>query len=333
MKRLVQPYYLLALLIGGAIFWFNATNRSTTTYFYGFAENLETEVNFNYPVIVKELLVQEGEAVKAGESLLHLQRIKPKDELAEESFKITELQARTAAWLAEREGELSILESKHRIDGQERDARVREIEAEIASRKKLYGGLSSLQDVTLDFAALQQELEALQAEQALRDSLYRQEAANLRREMDLGIAPYRSEVERLEAKQQFDAEQQVIDIHIEAPFDGIVGNISCKGGEHIPSFKTLLTYYEPNPTVVKGYVFEALLADVHLADRLLVRSTSNPEQSCMGVVSGLGSRIVEIPTRLRKFEDVKTYGREILVTLPTDNPFIQKEKVELEVLE
>ncbi|MCB0617641.1 MAG: hypothetical protein KDC41_02745, partial [Saprospiraceae bacterium] len=69
MKRLVQPYYLLALLIGGAIFWFNATNRSTTTYFYGFAENLETEVNFNYPVIVKELLVQEGEAVKAGASL------------------------------------------------------------------------------------------------------------------------------------------------------------------------------------------------------------------------------------------------------------------------
>ena len=57
------------------------------------------------------------------------------------------------------------------------------------------------------------------------------------------------------------------------------------------------------------------------------------EYSCRGIVTGLGSRVVETPVRLRKIPEVSTYGREILVSIPPDNSFIQKEKVVIEFLQ
>ncbi|HRW74331.1 MAG TPA: hypothetical protein P5563_00425 [Saprospiraceae bacterium] len=53
------------------------------------------------------------------------------------------------------------------------------------------------------------------------------------------------------------------------------------------------------------------------------------ELSCRGQVVALGTRVVEIPERLRKMPEIKTYGREILVAIPPANEFLQKEKVQL----
>jgi len=332
MKNVFQPYYLLALLIGGSLLWYDAQQQQTASYFFGFAENLETEVNFNYPVIVKKIHVKEGQAVSEGDVLMQLQRVKPKETLPEEGYKIAELQAEYRAWQAEKEDEIELLQSRHRIEEQELDAKIRETERALAYKKSLFEDLETLQEVPVEFSTLQEDIQALQTEKTLRDSLYQQEANKLRREIQLGLRPYFSEIERLEAKRQFDESQLLIDIAIKAPFDGLVGNISCKEEEHLPSYKTLLTFYEPNPTLVKGYIHENLHMEVGLRDSFQVRSTTHPEQSCTGVITGLGSRIVEIPTRLRKINEVKTYGREVIISIPTNNPFIQKEKVALEFL-
>jgi hypothetical protein len=50
----------------------------------------------------------------------------------------------------------------------------------------------------------------------------------------------------------------------------------------------------------------------------------------MGVISGLGHRIIEIPERLRKIPELRTYGREVLIEIPNNNHFLQKEKVLLQ---
>lgn len=331
-KNLIQPYYLVAILVGAGIFWYDAQYRRTASSFFGFAENLETEVNFNYPVIVNEIHVKEGQFVSKDDALLHLQRVKPKEELSEEEFQIAELQAESLIWKSHKEGEIKVLESKYRIESTELAAKITEIEREIAYKKKLFSDLATLQPIPLEFTKLENELQALYQEKALRDDLYQQELGNLRKELAVGQDPFRSEIDRLDAKRKFDEAQLVIDIEIKAPFDGVVGSISCKEGEHIPSFKTLMTYYEPNPTMVKGYIYEDLIMEVGMQDRFFIRSTKNPALACEGIVTGLGSRVVEIPVRLRKIPDVVTYGREILISIPADNPFIQKEKVALEFI-
>jgi multidrug resistance efflux pump len=116
---------------------------------------------------------------------------------------------------------------------------------------------------------------------------------------------------------------------ITAPYDGLVGNIHGRVGEHQSSFSTLVTFYEQHPTLVKGYVHESLLLQVKLNDSLDVVSMVRPELFCRGQVVALGTRVVEIPERLRKMPEIKAYGREILVAIPTKNDFLQKEKVQL----
>jgi multidrug resistance efflux pump len=330
LRNLLQPYYLLALLAGGSIFWFDAQQREAVTTFSGFAENLETEINFNHPVIVQAIAVKEGQFVKEGAPLLHLQRLQLTDDMASEEYQIAELRAESAAWRAKKQGDLSVLEARHRLQDRELISEMEELETEIAQKKKLFGRLSTLQDVPQTFTALESELQALRVEKQLRDSLYQQERANLLEELRLGEAPYRSEIERLEARKAFDEAQRVIDIEIKAPFDGLVGNISCKKGEHIRSYNTLMTFYAPNPTLAKGFVYEDQLTNVAMGDPFLIRSAVNPTQTCEGVVTGLGSRVVEIPTRLRKVPEMKIYGREVVVSIPAENPFIQREKVMME---
>lgn len=119
---------------------------------------------------------------------------------------------------------------------------------------------------------------------------------------------------------------------IYAPKDGLIGNIHCLEGEHKSSFSTLITFYERNPTLVRGYVHESLIVHVKEGDTLEVSSILHPEQKGFGLVGGLGSRIVEIPERLRKIPEIKTYGREVLIQIPPNNPFLQKEKVVLNFL-
>ena len=52
-------------------------------------------------------------------------------------------------------------------------------------------------------------------------------------------------------------------------------------------------------------------------------------QNYTGKVVGLGSRIVEIPARMRKVPEFKTYGREVIIRLPAKSNFLQNEKLVL----
>jgi hypothetical protein len=131
-------------------------------------------------------------------------------------------------------------------------------------------------------------------------------------------------------KEYFQKEEKKLQIL--APSDGLIGNLRCKEGEHISSFNTLISFYQQNPTIVKGFVHENLILHVQVGDTLEVTSSLHPAHTVMGTVSGLGFRIVEIPERLRKRPEIKTYGREVLIQIPPDNPFLQKEKVVLNLL-
>jgi len=139
--------------------------------------------------------------------------------------------------------------------------------------------------------------------------------------------------ERLQT-QRFNSEKDIVNkemakLSVYAPTDGLIGNVHCIDGENVSAFNTLISFYERNPTLVKGFVHEKLILEVKLGDVLRVSSNQHPHHVVSGTVAGLGTRIVEIPERLRKIADFKTYGREVLIRIPADNPFLQKEKVTL----
>lgn len=326
-------YYIIALIAGAIIMFAGQWMGKESLFFYGFAENKETEINFNYPVVVDEILVSPGQEVKAGEPLLKLKRVKAKESLEDQSFRIEEMQAKERVWRSDQQGKLRLAENKKQRRVSELNGEIRRLEEERKFKATLFEGLSSIDSNQQDYTPLTDKIKFLEQEKELAIKSSDLEIRNIKNELRLGSNPYSVEIERLRAEQKFEAENKVIEVLLRAPSEGVIGNVYCKKAEHIPSFKTLIIFYEPNPTQVKGYVHEEQILEINLQDSVIIRSTKDEELYCKGVVTGMGSRIVEIPDRLRKIPDLKTYGREVLLSIPSDNNFLQKEKVGLEVIE
>ncbi len=330
--RYFNVFYLSILVIGVLLWRWNTSYRNGVVSFYGFAETKETEINFNYPVAVGKIHVTPGQFVKAGDTLLDLYRIKPKEVLEDQGFRIDELRAKENLWRTEKKSKIEVIASRRDLKLEEIDAAIRKLEEQKTFQQSLYRDLKSVRVEQPDYQPITSRIEALQKERSLAEASFGAEIRTIEKELEIGGNPYQVEINRLAAERAFDQSNKIIPIQLQAPTDGIIGNIHCKISEHIPSFRTLITFYEPNPTLVQGFVQEDLILHVALQDSFLILSEKEETTSCLGIVTGLGSRIVEIPERMRKIPDLKTYGREVLVQIPPDNNFLQKEKVVLQFL-
>ncbi len=327
MKGLSKLFYLLILLLGVAFFVYFQKGQMEVLSFYGFSESNETEINYNYPVVLDQILVTPGQEVKQGDILLKLNRISSKETLSEEPYKIQELAAESKLWVQRKEDDLLRTKQEKQHESNERKRKVEELEKKLAYKKSLVDDLQSISVPQSSYNPIVDEIAILKKEMQEIEQKYDLEIVGINNELALGKNPYAQRVKLLKAEAQFQEDKKVREIIVTAPTDGLIGNVYCKEAEHIPSYKTLLSFYEPHSGLIRGFVHEDLTLEVALGDEFKVSSLKDSEVSYTGTVTGLGSRIVEIPTRLRKMPDIKTYGREVLISIAKDNSFLQKEKV------
>jgi len=299
--------------------------------FYGFAENKETEINMGNPVEVTKIHVTTGQKVKKGTTLLDVLSSNLPIKISNANYKIEELQTRYSLWKTDLDWKIS----QYNIELNEKTSKIQsQIDLYYAQIKRNEELVKNIKSITKNSSDSQiknpifLKIEGLQKELEFTRSIIETEISNLKSERFASNNPLLSKIKSLEGELNFfnkKMEKQTI----LAPSDGLIGNIHCKEDEKIASFNTLITFYEESPTLVVGYIHEDLLLKININDIINVFSTSRPEISNTGVVKNLGSRIVEIPPRLRKIKELKTFGREIIIEIPPDNPFLQKEKVTL----
>lgn len=333
MKK-VNLIYVAIIPLVFTLFQLSKRYQQSGAFFYGFAENKETDLSHDLPVKVLKIFVSPGQSVSKGEVLMEVEQ-------SSLDFKIDDIQhdvKRVDATVYKEQQELSskivALEAKKKTSLAAITANIEEKKAAIEQRKALVNGLQTIDVSAVDFE---------QSEEALELKRLEQEYQAVSTAFDKEIGQRRSEAQALNNAGAVEKEQLKSQITyytneqkqlvITAPNDGIIGNILCKEGENVDDFVDLLTFYERNPTIVKGYIHESMILQVKEGDSLFVTSSLRPTQHIRGKVIGLGSRIVEIPERLRKVPDIKTYGREILIRIPKENQFLQKEKVMLNAIE
>lgn len=326
-------FYLVVVLLGiGLVFMFRPPSEGELSFF-GFAESNETAINYNYPIVVDRILVQPGQRVTAGEPLLEVSRRKSKETLADQQYQIAELRAEERLWQQRRQNERSQQQQRLADRLAVIDAKIEALKAKIAYKRSLAEGLQSISADEASYQPLTAELTELRAERQREVAAAELAANNLDQEIRLGNQPIQERIRRLEAETEFEAGQKVQPFTVTAPADGLVGNVTVKEEEHVPSYETLLTFYEPHSSLVRGYVHEDQTAKVSVGDTLEVYSLKPAGKRYLARVIGLGSRIVETPARLRKLPDFKTYGREVSLQITPDNTFLQKEKVGVRRLE
>ncbi len=334
-RRIKFRFNVLYLIIPAVLFllWrMNANYGRHTVVFFGFAENKDTEINRDFSLQIKKVHVTPGTYVKAGDLLLEVSRSDIEPEISGIEKDVEFLKAETRRLEAELRGELRGIEARKQEKLADIEANIRTLEAQLELNKKLMGGTESVQvsEELIKNSPDAKRIQSLRAEKALIEETAAADIARINNEMANLGKPSKVKIAKMENEKEF-LESQKDQLSVLAPSDGLIGNVHCKEGEHIRAFTSLISFYEENPTLVKAYVRENLLAYINVGDSIDIKAAARPENLTRGMVTGLGSRIVEVPERLRKIPEQKTYAREVLISIPSSNTFLQKEKVVVDI--
>jgi multidrug resistance efflux pump len=307
---------------------FNFKLTKEVIVFYGFANNKELIVNLENAALVKEIYVKPGQSVIEGQDLLEVSRSIIAVTQSDINHDISNLKSQFQIWESGLKNSIrSIKAQKYERKNQLQSA-IHKLESEMEINKSLIKDIASIDQIKDEQGNNPSsiELEGLKSELTLSMQTYDTQIKKLENELSNPSNPLLIEINKLSDNLDFVNEEEK-NLTITAPNTGIVGTILCKVGENIPSFTPYLTIYEEAPNHVKGYVLESLLLAINKGDSITVQSVSHSNTSVEGVVIGMGSRIVEIPSRLTKNPNFPSYGREIEIKIPSKNPFLQNEKV------
>ncbi len=332
MKGSAILYYLAVIGVGASLFMFNKDHKSSVILFYGFAENKETEVNFNHPIQIKKIYVSPGQAIKKDQPLIDVIRLEDDLKLEDEIYKIQLVNEERNIWSKKINEEINILEEEKSLELSKIKNEIKETQTASSTEQNLLNSLSTVSVPANASNRHTEKVKLLETEYKNLTALFDKKIQAKKSELLNGEKEFNVRVNRLEYMIQHRENNQVIDISMLAPEDGLIGNINCKEAEHFSSYKTILSIYEPNPSIIKGYIQEDFIMQIAINDSIIVKSTKQSGLDYKGKVIGLGSRIVEIPARLRKRQEVKTFGREVIISIPKDNEFLQKEKTILELI-
>ena len=131
MKR-VNVFYLSLFPLGISLFIFFMIQSRETVSFYGFAETNETEINYNYPVVVDQIRVAPGQYVKQGTVLMNLSRLTIEEEMQDQEYLISELQAEETMWQQEKQNDIDVARAEEQL-------RLDELDAELATLRQETG--------------------------------------------------------------------------------------------------------------------------------------------------------------------------------------------------
>ncbi len=328
--KTINTIYIVAIGLVVILILLFARLKNDSAFFYGFSENKETAISLGRDVVIEKILITTGERVKKGDLLMVVKNTLIPRKISELELKKEALNINSQQDINAIKNKISSLRISKINKVSEIESKINSLNKEIELHKLLYSGLKSIPGNTNEMESKEQiELKYLEGKLVSISDAYNHEIAynqNLLNEIN---EPTEIEKEILNNEiGRYKSEEEKMNIY--APSDGIVGSINCKEEENISAFSTLMGFYQMNPTLVKGFVHESLLLQVKIGDDFEVISSMHPEHKVMGNVIGLGSRIVEIPQRLRKIPDFKTYGREVMIEIPADNMFLQKERVMLQ---
>jgi len=321
--------YIVAFIVFIILLLSLTIKFDSSVTFYGFAENKETEISMENPVEVMKINVTTGERVKKGTVLLNVISSSLPIKISNTEYKIEEIQTKYNLWKTDLDWKISQYTIQLNEKTSSIQSQIDHLNAQLDKNKILAQNLKSIDNDTDKGEIVNPvfiKIDALKEELNFTRGIITTQINNLKSERFADNNPLLSEINALKVQLEHLNERKEDQI-IVAPTDGLIGNVHCKEGEKISSFGTLITFYEESPTLVVGYIHEELILKINIDDEIDIYSSSRPEIQNKGVVKTLGSRIVEIPPRLRKIKELKTFGREIIIEIPPDNPFLQKEKV------
>ncbi len=140
-------YLALFFLIGMITLWLlNSQHNRHTEYFYGFAENQETEINLEEDVQIIDILVAEGQAVNKGDTLLEVRIADLDYRLEKVDHETLDLQARERIWQSDMRARIQQKSEALQRRREERSLKIAQWEANLAFQKEILSSVGKMTD-------------------------------------------------------------------------------------------------------------------------------------------------------------------------------------------
>lgn len=318
--------YLLFPAALAACFWIASDFQyQSVNSFFGIAESEPRSLNFDHDIAVREVFVKTGDLVKKGDTLATFYRAELDEQSLENwsELRLTE---------TERAAEFSILEKEKELVRTRLSANARELQAEISllitedSLNTLFRG-SVYSD--LKPAGNKMVADKIAARRKQIDDLQKNAAEEIRilesKQAALGaVASVRNESTRA-AQKQLESEKNRL--FLVAPIDGYVETVLVARNALVEAFTELMKINPQAPNTVIGFIHEASDAPLAVGQEVELVSFNRPEVKCSGRITSINPKMTELPLRLRKFIEMRSWGREVFIGLPQDNRFYISEKI------
>jgi hypothetical protein len=296
--------------------------------FFGAAETEGQTLNSEYDVVVKELRIKVGQQIKVGDTLalfmradfanLNRQGIEKNQEIkqyeVEKQSKVNEINREISILDGKKEALLTNLEAQIKILQLENNVQT-DLKKILSGNTE--GGGSNIKNEKIN---------------VLRDAIkkteqqIRQQKSLLQAQIKSSQAVLGSKIEQSEQEIGF-IENEKKELFMLATMDGFIENIFVGTNEVAPQYKPLFKINPKKPNRVKGFIYENSNWAFSLGDSVVLSSSARLDLTTNGIIIGCSPQLVELPIRLRKFSEIKTWGREIYIQLPVTNEYYIGEKV------
>lgn len=293
MKRAPIAIVVIAAVAGGAFYLLRDGGAGDGLSASGTVEATEASLGFQAAGRIERILVNEGDRVKAGDTLAVLDR--------------TEIEARHAqarAQLAAAEATLSELErgarSEELAQAREADstaaARLTDAQRDLARAQQLFRGGAASQEA-YDKARFAADVARSQREQAAQQLRLVQAGPRAER-----IAAQRAMVQSAQALlRQVDA--QLVNAVVVAPFGGIVTVRQRQPGEIVAPGAPVVTVANFDDRWVRIYIAENRLGAVTLGEAATITTDTYRDRSYPGTVSFIASEAEFTPRNVQTTEE------------------------------
>jgi multidrug resistance efflux pump len=321
-------YLIWVVALGGFLYLGQHLKTQSGQQLFGIAETEGKNIKVDFPAVVQQCRIRAGQQVRKGDTVLVLFRSELDQKTTLKSTELQQIETERGVKSNNviREAELFIARQNARIA--DLQAQIKVIESEINAQNSLKDFIGS--GKTVDNNIKLQEIKTL--EEAIRQAnIQTSEQRKVFDNQQVGNnSVSAAKTKQLNEELTFINKEKTKLVLI-APCDGFIEQVFVANGEVCDSYKDLYKINPFQPTKVIGFIHESLNMNYHLGDTVALQSFTRPDVKTKAILTSISPKLVELPYRLRRNAEIKSWGREVYVNLPADNQFFIGEKVQLKL--
>jgi len=320
--NILYIFWVIALV--AFILIFRNLQTQSAGQLFGIADTEGLMLKLDYRARVKKCYVIVGQQVKTGDTLMIFEDATIEKRKLTENTASNQIKVEQVAKNNSLNREIKLFEQTQQAQITELEGEIKILQNEIEVQNTLKKAISDKETSNnslkhQEIKGLQDDIEQIKLQTKAQLNLFRTEKIN-----NINISGSRTQ-EMLNALRFIDDESNKLVLL--APYDGFIEGVYASENEVMTDFKDLIKINPKEPNKITGFIHESINIAYNLGDTLQLISTTRPNVTTRAQLVGVSHKLVELPFRLRKYAEIKAWGREIYINLPPENGFLIGEKV------